>query len=453
MVSRENVSKIIQDARELAAEGQVDQAIAECRQTLTRHPDESQIYVCLGDLSLQHQLMPEASAAYYQAARLFLNEGSVLNAVCCYKHIVQIEPHRADICVLLGDANASRGHLNNAVADYLVAAKLYTQSGAISDAVGVYGKVLALTPHNTGARLRVAELSLDQGHTADAVEEYLQVAEEYKRHQRGVEAQALHDLILKHAPRHPAVAKRLIGSEAADILETLDNQNGTNEIDEIRFESDENLPAAGLLTNGSPTNETGSDVLPDIEMVMLDEGKVLEPVVIEAGPPSGHETKERVNSESGSLRTPELEEDFEAQYELALAYKEMGLLDEAIEAFEQALRGPSRFLDSCTMIAMCYKDRRLNKAAIEWLERAVRHPQCEGALALSVKLALAQLYEMEGNAEKAVQLYSCIPGMRPAANHLTPGETPSREVGAASGETAAPSKPEKPGKPRWRSFF
>lgn len=390
MVSRENVSKIIQDARELAAEGQVDQAIAECRQTLTRHPDESQIYVCLGDLSLQHQLMPEASAAYYQAARLFLNEGSVLNAVCCYKHIVQIEPHRADICVLLGDANASRGHLNNAVADYLVAAKLYTQSGAISDAVGVYGKVLALTPHNTGVQLRLAELTLDQ--------------------------------------------------------------NGTNEVNEIRLESNENLLAAGHPANGSPENETGSNARPDIETIMLDEGKVQQAFLIGEGPPSGDETKEMV--ESVGLRTSEVEEDFEAQYELALAYKEMGLLDEAIEAFEQALRGPSRVLDSCTMIAMCYKDRRLNKAAIEWLERAVRHPQCEGALAFSVKLALAQLYEMEGNAEKAVQLYSCIPGIRPVADRLTSSSAiPSGEVDAACGETAAPSKSEKPPKPRWRSFF
>jgi tetratricopeptide (TPR) repeat protein len=453
LASRENVSKIIQDARELAAEGQVDRAIAQCRQTLTRHPEESQIYVCLGDLSLQHQLMPEASAAYYQAAQLFLHEGSVLNAVGCYKHIVKIEPHRADICVLLGDANASRGHLNNAVADYLVAAKLYTQSGAIPDAVGVYRKVLALTPHNTSVRLRVAELSLHQGQTGDAVEEYLQVAEEYTRQQRDVEGQALYELILKHAPRHPEATQRLSGSEAADILETLDNQNGMNEINEIRLESDENLLAAGHPANGSPQNETGSDALPDIETTILDEGKLLQPFIVEEGPPDGGETKVMVESDSVSFRTSELEEDFEAQYELALAYKEMGLLDEAIEAFEQALRGPSRFLDSCTMIAMCYKDRRLNKAAIEWLERAVRHPQCEGALALSVKLALAQLYEMDGNAEKAVQLYSCIPGMRPVAAPPTSAETPSRDVGAASEETAAPSKSEKPPKPRWRSFF
>jgi tetratricopeptide (TPR) repeat protein len=446
LVSRENVSKIIQDARELAAEGQVDQAIAQCRQTLTRHPDESQIYVCLGDLSLQHQLMPEASAAYYQAAQLFLHQGSVPNAVGCYKHIVKIEPHRADICVLLGDANASRGHLNNAVADYLVAAKLYTQSGAIPDAIGVYRKVLALTPHNTGVRLRVAELSLQQGQTGEAIEEYLQVAEEYTRHQRDAEAQVLYELIRKHAPRHPDAAQRLAGSEAAHILEPLDNQNGTNEINEIRLEN--RHPA-----NGSSQNETGSDPLPDIEMTTLDEGKLLQPFIIEEGPPSGAETKVMVESESVSLRTSELEEDFEAQYELALAYKEMGLLDEAIEAFEQALRGPSRFLDSCTMIAMCYKDRRLNKAAIEWLERAVRHPQCEGALALSVKLALAQLYEMEGNAEKAVQLYSCIPGMRPVADPPPSAETSSPEVGAASGETAASSKSEKLKKPRWRSFF
>jgi tetratricopeptide (TPR) repeat protein len=138
---------------------------------------------------------------------------------------------------------------------------------------------------------------------------------------------------------------------------------------------------------------------------------------------------------------------------LALAYKEMGLLDEAIETFEQALRGPSRFLDSCTMIAMCYKDRRLNKAAIEWLERAGRHPRCEGAVALSVKLALAQLYEAEGQGEKAAQLYACPPAIQQTAERGTPPGSASRNAEAASRDTAADSKLGKTIKPRRISFF
>ncbi|HEY3196615.1 MAG TPA: tetratricopeptide repeat protein [Nitrospirales bacterium] len=433
------VSKILKEARGLAAEGKVDRAIAECRQTLAQHPDESQIYLCLGDLSLQHQLMPEASEAYSQAARLFLQEGGVVDAVSCYKHIVKIEPHRADVCVLLGDANAGRGQLNNAVADYLAGAKLYAQSGAIMEAIGVFRKVLLLTPQNLSARLRIAELSLAQGETAEAIEQYQHVAVEYKAHQRDVEAQALYELILKHSPDHAGdTSQRVPISPAIGMLETIENQNASNETNQIVVDRDESLAAPIHPANGTVHDEIVVESLADLEMMILDEGKV-EPSVVEEGPFEIEETEEILESSSGGSTSLKLQDEFEARYEIALAYKEMGLLDEAIESFEQALRGPNRFLDSCTMIATCYKDRGLNRAAIEWLQRAVSHPQCEGALALSVKFALAQLYEIEGDVEQAAHLYGGIPGMRRAADRLAAAQSRSDEQGSAGAETAAPS--------------
>jgi hypothetical protein len=102
---------------------------------------------------------------------------------------------------------------------------------------------------------------------------------------------------------------------------------------------------------------------------------------------------------------------------------------------------------------MCYKDRRLNQAAIEWLERARRHPRCEGALALSVKLALAELYEAEGQVETAAQLYGCLPATEQTGARGTPPGVASRHVDAAAADTAAAPKLEKPEKPRRISIF
>jgi len=372
---------------------------------------------------------PDEVSKILEEARGLAAEGQVDRAVSCYKHIVKIEPHRADICVLLGDANAGRGQINNAVADYLVGAKLYAQSEAIMEAIGVYRKVLVLTPNNVSVRLRVAELSLAQGKTADAVDQYLHVAEEYKRHQRDVEAQALYELILKHSPGHPdATNQGLPVSEAIEIVGAIDNQNASNEINESALDHDESLPAPFHSPNGTPDDEIVLETLPDSEMIILDQGKVLELSDVEVA-----------ESQRAGSSSVELQDEFETRYELALAYKEMGLLDEAIEAFEQALRGPSRFLDSCTMIAMCYKDRGLNRAAIEWLQRAVSHPECEGALAQSVKFALAQLYEIEGDVEKAAHLYSGIPGLRRATDRITTAASRSGEMGSPGAETAAPS--------------
>ena len=454
-MSGDKASKIVERARELAGQGEIDRAIAECLQTVARHP-EPEVYQYLGELFLKNQMMPEAIDAYDQAAQLFLKEESVANGVSCYKQILKIEPNRANIWILLGDMNAGRGQINHAVADYLTGAKLFVQNAAVQDTCRVYRKILALAPHNTCVRLRLAELHLKQGDIGEGLEEFLRAADEYERHQREPEARALYEAILKHSPDHPEASRRL-GLTKAEIpgrrWGLSDKEGAPNEIDRMDQEGADQKLGVSHPMNGNSDDEIALDAVPGVEM-RISEGKVLDSfIVAEDSFPSGQESVPGGERDFPSAISSELEEELEAQYELALAYKEMGLLDEAIETFEQALRGPSRFLDSCTMIAMCYKDRRLNKAAIAWLERASHHPRCEGALALSVKLALAQLYEAEGHAEKAAHLYGCIPAIHQAAARMKSTDSPSRKFDAGGGDTAASSKLEKPEKPRRISFF
>ena len=428
-MSRDKASKIVLRARELAGQGEVDRAIAECQKAVAHLPEEPEISLCLGELFLKNQLMPEATEAYDQAARLFLQEESVVKAVACYKEILIIQPTRADIWVSLGDVNAHRGYVHNAVGDYLAGAKVYIQNAAMQDMCSAYRKILALAPNNTCIRLRLAELYLKQGETTEGIKQFLDVGKEYERLQRDSEARALYEEILKHSPNHKEALRRL-GLPIAEEPEA-DREDAEQKL---------TTSHSGNGNSDESHDEIILEDVPDDEMI-ISEGQVLETFNVEDAPFPGEEVLGATQREFPTPISSELEEELEAQYELALAYKEMGLLEEAIETFEQTLRAPSRFLDACTMIAMCYKDRRLNQAAIEWLERAGRHPRCEGAVALSVKVALAQLYEVEGQVEKARQLYGCLP-IQQTGEHVTP-----------PGDKAAASKLEKPEKPRRISIF
>lgn len=113
------------------------------------------------------------------------------------------------------------------------------------------------------------------------------------------------------------------------------------------------------------------------------------------------------------------DEDYETHYDLGIAYKEMGLFDEAIEEFQKAACGTARFVDSCTMIAACYKARNLNKSAIACLEHALEDPRCVEAVAPYVQYDLALLYEEENMPDKAMRLYARIPSIRDASERLT----------------------------------
>ena len=446
-MSRDKASKIVLHARELAGQGKVDRAIADCQKAVAHLPDEPEISLCLGELFLKNQLMPEAMEAYDQAARLFLQEESVVKAVLCYKEILTIQPNRADIWVSLGDVNAGRGYVHNAVGDYLAGAKVYIQNAAAQETCSAYHKILALVPHNTCVRLRLAQLYLKQGETAKGVKQFLGVGKEYERLQRDSEARALYEEILKHSPNHTEASRRLglpIAEQSERQLGPSEEDQTLNGIDQADRQDADQKRIVSHSGNGN--SDDGHDEIlpedvPDDDMI-ISEGHVLETSNVEDAPFPDEAVLAAQQRDFPSPISSELEEELEAQYELALAYKEMGLLDEAIETFEQALRAPSRFLDACTMIAMCYRDRRLNQAAIEWLERAGRHPRCEGAVALSVKVALAQLYEAEGQLEKAGQLYGCLPAIQQTGEHVTP-----------PGDKAAASKREKPEKPRRISIF
>ena len=106
------------------------------------------------------------------------------------------------------------------------------------------------------------------------------------------------------------------------------------------------------------------------------------------------------------------DEEFETHYDLGVAYKEMGLTIEAIEEFQLAARGPTRFVDACTMIAACYRDQNLSKSAITFLERVLTDARCAGPGVPYVKYDLAVLYEEEGFTDKAIRLYGDIPSIR-----------------------------------------
>ena len=71
------------------------------------------------------------------------------------------------------------------------------------------------------------------------------------------------------------------------------------------------------------------------------------------------------------------DEDFDSHYDLGVAYREMGLLDEAIAEFQKALRGATQRLRAYEALGQCFIDRADHEAAITVLGRALREPGME----------------------------------------------------------------------------
>ena len=64
-------------------------------------------------------------------------------------------------------------------------------------------------------------------------------------------------------------------------------------------------------------------------------------------------------------------EDYQSHYDLAIAFKEMGLLDEAIAEFQKALGSPTNRLPTYEALGQCFLEKKQSKMASSILARAL----------------------------------------------------------------------------------
>jgi tetratricopeptide (TPR) repeat protein len=98
-------------------------------------------------------------------------------------------------------------------------------------------------------------------------------------------------------------------------------------------------------------------------------------------------------------------EDCETHYDLGIAYKEMGLLDDAIAEFTLAMRAPSRELSAVERIGACYLDKHLYEDAIREFKRGLASPQLSDAAAVEFYYGLGNAYEGLGDEREALYYY------------------------------------------------
>jgi tetratricopeptide (TPR) repeat protein len=104
------------------------------------------------------------------------------------------------------------------------------------------------------------------------------------------------------------------------------------------------------------------------------------------------------------------EEDYETHYNLGIAYKEMGLIDDAIREFQTSRKNPKRFVPSSNMLGVCYMEKGLYPLAVDVLKDAVEKMEDRGESYWAMKYDLAKAYENDGNLKKALDLYTEVYG-------------------------------------------
>lgn len=104
-------------------------------------------------------------------------------------------------------------------------------------------------------------------------------------------------------------------------------------------------------------------------------------------------------------------DDFETHYNLGIAYKEMGLVDEAIGELQFAARDPSRTLECCGILGLCFRDKGMPDLALKWYKRGLDMPGLDEGHSLGLRYDMGEVYREKGEYDEALKAYTEVYGV------------------------------------------
>lgn len=219
------------------------------------------------------------------------------------------------------------------------------------------------------------------------VEEVLDEVEFYFAQQLWDEAsESLNDALSSH-PGHPLILEKLAE------LEILKGQSAS----------------AAALAAGPADDEDESFLLAQKLAEELDD-------VVEAVPDPGSDVLD-VESVFAQFKKGVQEQisadDSDTHFDLGIAYKEMGLIDDAIGEFELSRRNPMRECMSCTMIGLCNLEKNEVATAISFFKKGLYAENKTDGEELGLYFELGAAYERLADAKEALYYYQKVQKREP----------------------------------------
>jgi hypothetical protein len=110
------------------------------------------------------------------------------------------------------------------------------------------------------------------------------------------------------------------------------------------------------------------------------------------------------------------DEDPETHYNLGIAFREMGLLDEAIGELQKAVQSFDhghpfpQIMQTYTWLAQCFLEKGVPEAAVRWYDKALKMPTIDGETRVALHYELAAAYETAGDKTSALKHFMDVYG-------------------------------------------
>jgi len=175
--------KIIEQAEKYVRLGKLKEAIQEYEKLIEDDPSDVSINNIVGDLYVRLGQTERAIKAFERVANEYEKKSLYSQAFAIIKKICRLNPNNPAYFIKMADLSARQGFLADAKQEYLRLAERFLRDKNVEEAISMYEKVVKLDPEDFDIRMKLAALYKLDGRTEKAVEELLE-AVNYKLSQR-----------------------------------------------------------------------------------------------------------------------------------------------------------------------------------------------------------------------------------------------------------------------------
>lgn len=392
-----------------------------------------------------------------------ISEKQYNGAEAILNQLLTREPGNPQVCQLLARLHLQRGDVQVAVGEYRFLAGAALRAHDLDLAETLIQEVLVVEPTSVPLLELNGELYEEKGNHAEAARQYAKAVEVLLTHpEPGMESlheelfekvktlstdadfvNQLADRVKKgatgatHGEQEEARIEEMPADQQAAVVEGEPVEQETQEIVIVGAEPDAVSNSANIFAKDCEpqvlTAEPVSDTEPETEYTLSEPmvhpsviSPVTQPLVPQSTTPAGNQPSgvAPTSATPATVHKETVQEavapppDYETYYALGVAYKNMGLYEEAKAAFQVSMGSDSFYLDSALMTAICLKEEQQLTKAIVGLETALADPRCQGAKGQAICYELGLLYEAEEQWEKATRAFQAIPSFHDVPQRL-----------------------------------
>ncbi len=309
------------------------------------------------------------------------------------------ETHRA-----LGEALLASGDTVRGIDELDLALLGYENREDWEHALDLISELIRVEPTSVRYYQKRVEVAYRTGEKGRLIEAYQELGDALVRSGALDKALAVYRRVLEHEPDN---------ARAGSALQALAPPEEVPPAAEAAARPAAGRPSAPAVPRSSappaPAGPVGGGDFIDLGSLILEEDEVMDTRMrVEDEEPTGDEERDFKEMLSAFKRGIEQNldaEDFQSHYDLGVAFKEMGLLDEAIAEFQKALRSPDGRLRTSEALGVCFYEKAQYPIAEAILRRAVDSQPGADDEKVGLLYWLARALEVQGKVDDALATF------------------------------------------------